>query len=319
MKLKAPWRNQQQPDDLGFGTKITARLLTENGEYNVRRRGRSAFTPYQDLLEISWTRFFAIIVLAFVLFNALFAALLLVEGVTAIQGTPEEPMLGRFAQCFFLSVQTFTSVGYGYLAPVTGWSNTVASICALTGQLFFALATGLFFARFSKPRALFAFSEQILVAPYEGGQGLMFRIANRRDNKMTDLSARVHLSWVDAEQGRRFAPLELERDRIDFFPLNWTVVHPIVEGSPLFGKSPEAIRRSNAEVLVLLEGHDDTYASKVFRSHSYTCRDFDFGRAFVPMYGPSRRGDTVIDLGKISDTERATSENNAAPARPSDG
>ena len=301
-------RQLAEEDDLGFGTKITARLLDDDGNFNVRRRGINAFTPYQDMLEMGWAKFLGVVVLVFVLLNAVFAGFFLIEGVEALQGLSSEPMVGRFAQAFFLSVQTFTSVGYGYLAPTTAYSNTVASACALTGQLTFALATGLFFARFSKPRALFAFSDSAIVAPYEGGKGLMFRIANQRNNKMTNLSARVNLSWVDPEVGRRFAELPLERDHIDFFPLNWTIVHPIDENSPLHGKSPEEIRRSNVEIMVLLEGHDDTYASKVFRSHSYTCRDFLFDRRFVPMYRPSKRGYTVINLGKISDTERVDSE-----------
>ena len=306
--LRRKQRELEQEDDLGFGTKITARLLDEDGNFNVRRRGLKAFTPYQDLIKMGWLGFFGVVVFIFVVLNAIFAALFLIEGVEALQGLSEENMIGRFAQAFFLSVQTFTSVGYGYLAPTTAFSNVVASACALVGQLTFALVTGLFFARFSKPRALFAFSENVIVAPYEGGQALMFRIANQRDNKMTDLSARVNLSWVDPTVGRRFAELPLERDHIDFFPLNWTIVHPIDEASPLHGRNPEAIRKSNVEVMILLEGHDDTYASKVFRSHSYTCRQFEFDRKFVPMYRPSKRGYTVIDLSKISETEAVGSE-----------
>ena len=309
-------RQIEAEDDLGFGTIITDRLLDDAGDFNVRRRGFSAFTPYQDLLEMSWPMFFLVVVGVFVLQNAVFGGLLLVEGTEAWQGEEEAPMVGRFAQAFFLSVQTFTSVGYGYLAPTTGYSNVVASACALAGQLTFALVTGLFFARFSKPRALFVFSENIIVSPYEGGQALMFRIANQRNNKMTNLAARVNLSWVDPEKGRRFAQLPLERDRIDFFPLNWTIVHPIGEESPLHGKSPEAIRRANVEVMILFEGHDDTYASKVFRSHSYTCREFLFGHRFVPMYKPSGRGDTIIDLGKISETVAAEAGANEDEAYP---
>lgn len=56
------------------------------------------------------------------------------------------------------------------------------------------------------------------------------RIANRRKNEIVDLEARVIFSRMENDNGRlvrRFYPLTLERDKVSFLTLAWTIVHPI--------------------------------------------------------------------------------------------
>ena len=51
-----------------------------------------------------------------------------------------------------------------------------------------------------------------------------------------------------------YYPLPLEREKASyFFPLTWTVVHPIDDASPLHGETSESMRKSQTEFLVLLK------------------------------------------------------------------
>ena len=155
------------------------------------------------------------------------------------------------------------------------------------GLIAFALATGLFFARFSKPKAQILFSEKAIIAPYQGGTGFEFRIANLRNNRLIDLKATVIMSWledVDGNMKRKFTPLPLERDKVTLFPLNWTIVHPIDEKSPFYKKTETDVDEMKAEILVMLQGYDETYAQNVHVNRSYTFFEIEWNVSFDPMY-----------------------------------
>lgn len=301
--LNPPKRNT----DLGFGKNLNnegQRLINRDGSFNVIRSGRASWTPYQDLVEMSWIKFCGIILLAFLFVNALFAIGFVLIGVSGLSGIEPHDFPNDFASAFFFSVQTFTTVGYGSISPTNLATHLLASLDALVGLMALALATGLFFARFAKPRALIAFSEFALITPYKDTMSFQFRIANRRDNKIINLNANLTMSWMDygpdGKPKRRFSMLELERASVVLFPLNWTIVHPITSKSPLYGKSKEDILQMEAEFLILLEGYDETYAQVVYNNGSYTCDEIKWGVKFAPMYAyDPARNKTVLKLGCI--------------------
>ena len=304
----------KEADDLGFGTKITAksyRLMEKNGKYNVKTIGRKGWTLYQDLVEMTWPRFFGVVALFFILVNGLFATMLLLTGMECMSGVEDKGFVLNFLQAWFFSVQTLTTVGYGSVSPICIASNLVASINALTGLLTFALVTGLFFARFSKPVAQYIFSQNAIIAPYRDATGLMFRLANRRDNQIINMEAKVVMSWVttndNGERKRSFARLELEIDKVVMLPLSWTVVHPIDEKSPLYGLQKNDFKSREVEVIVLIEGYDETYSQQVFANQSYSAEELLCGYTFKMMYYPGDDGKTILDLGKMDDMEKATS------------
>ncbi len=295
-------------DDLGFGSKINVqgkRLINRDGSFNIKRSGIRNWTPYLWLVEMHWLPFFLLIFLFYLLMNAAFALAFLAIGVEQLAGVQPGTAWQDFWQAFYFSVQTFTTVGYGAVHPLSAGANMVASLDAMVGLMAFALATGLFFARFAKPRAQILFSEHAIVAPYRGGKSLQFRIANRRNNKIIDLVAEVAMTWIEKNpEGaavRRFSVMPLERNTVSLFPLNWTIVHPINEESPLFGKDPESLKAMAAEILILIEGFDETYAMPVHTSSSYTWHELQWDRAFVPMYF-QEDGFTVLKLDRISET-----------------
>ena len=101
-------------------------------------------------------------------------------------------------------------------------ANIVAGLEAAVGLMGFALATGLLFARFSRPSSKLVFSDTMVVAPAaDGNTSLQFRIANQRSNVLMEVEARMMLSTVergaDGELKRNFRALPLERDRRSTF------------------------------------------------------------------------------------------------------
>lgn len=299
--------------DLGFGTVVThqsrERLLNPDGSFNVVREGLNPLTSlslYHDLLTITWPRFLGMVVLFHLVTNAVFGAAYMACGPGALSGMTAATPVDRFLEAFFFSIQTFATIGYGAMSPHSLAAHVLVTIESLVGLLGFALATGLLFARFSRPTARILFSEKAIVAPYRGITAFEFRLANARSNELIDVQAKVLLSRFRAEGGgREFVQLKLERDSVLFFPLAWTVVHPIDETSPLYGLEPEDLDAVQAEFLVLLTAFDETFSQTVHTRSSYLAEDVVWGASFVNLFNPPHDGKLSIDVGRLSEIKRA--------------
>ena len=229
--------------DPGLTTQFSGdlrRTINADGSFNVKRKGlrwRDA-NPYLMLIDTTWPRFLLVVLAGFLAVNMIFAGLLLVIGIEYLKGLESD--MGAFANAFFFSVHTLTTVGYGNVYPQGPWANAVSSLEAATGLMLFAIATGLLYGRFSRPSARIVYSKNAIIAPYQDGTSLQFRVANARSNTLMNMEARVLLMTVDTSDGelkRNFIDLPLERPHIYFFALTWTIVHPIDAASPFFGKS----------------------------------------------------------------------------------
>ena len=300
--------------DPGLGEKFTARtqrLVNRDGSFNVRRLGPTWVRGdwYHYWVSLSWPRFLGAMLGWFVVLNMGFALGYLLIGYEAgLQGAPPAATWAeRFLYAFFFSVQTFTSVGYGAIAPRGLAAGLLSSLEALLGVLTFALITGLMYARFSRPTARILFSEAAIITPPDPQTGLrrfMLRVANERTNTVIDMTARVLFSTMNADFTRRYYVLPLERDQVTFFPLNWTLVHDITPESPLFELTETELAEQNAEFLLLLRGFDDTYAQDINARSSYRYDELRWNHRFVRPYRTvAATGETLLDLTLISATE----------------
>jgi inward rectifier potassium channel len=237
--------------------------------------------------------------------NLLFAALYWLAGTDALAGAASSP-LGRFEDCFFFSVQTLATIGYGRLVPSTSVANALVAVEALVGLLGFAMLSGLLFARFTRPTAKIEFSSSAVIAPYGRGWALMFRLVNLRNHDLTDVHAVVSFArWIE-EKGirhRRFDQLALERSFIIFMPLHWVIVHPITESSPLRGMTQAEFLASHPEVVCLISGHDETFAQTVHAKTSFDSSDIVWGALFRDMYTADREH-VAIDLSRLHQFDR---------------
>jgi inward rectifier potassium channel len=299
-------------NDPGFGEKVAdnaKRIINKDGTFNIHRdhEEMSAQSAYQFLLEISTGKFFFLVLFTFVVINVMFAAIYFSIGTHNLIGVHGETPIEHFMDCFYFSTQTFTTVGYGAIAPKGFIASSIASFEAMLGLLTFALATGLLYARFSKPKALLKFSENALIAPYEEGTALMFRFANRRSNVLMNMTARVILMMREpgsSSEMRKYFELELEIKEIMILALSWTLVHPISESSPIAGLNAQDLIDNDAELLILISGFDETFNQTVHTRYSYIASEFVWNAKFKKAFYTNNRGDLQINLEDVGAYEQ---------------
>lgn len=304
---------EEKRQDLGFGTKLNdahSRLINKDGTFNIRRVNeslRARLNLYNRLITMSWSQFLAWVLVFYLVTNLLFAAVYLLAGADNLKGTTDQAFYGPFWKAFFFSAQTLTTVGYGHVAPASFLTSSIAAFESLIGLMSFALATGLLYGRFSRPKADIRFSKQAVFAPYLDINGWMFRVINARSNQLIDVQVEVSLSRVetkpDGTRHRRYYNLELERAKVNFFPTNWTLVHPITDESPLYGCTADDLEESDAEFLILLRAMDDTFAQAVQTRYSYRYDEVLWGQKFQPMFDGAQKGVVTLDLDKLDDTD----------------
>ncbi|HYW45834.1 MAG TPA: ion channel [Bryobacteraceae bacterium] len=296
---------QKATFDPGLTQQFTApfrRVINKDGSFNVHRRGATwrDFHPYLHLINMNWAGFLAVLFLGYLVANTLFAVVYYAIGTGQLQGAEAPTAYGRFLNTFFFSAHTLTTVGYGNISPKGTGANVVAVLESLAGVLGFAVATGLLFGRVSRPSARLGFSENMVLAPYQDGSSLQFRVVNRRKNSLVEIEARVMLMTVEGGV-RSYKLLRLEREQVLFLPLTWTIVHPIDTESPLWGKTAEDLAGSQAEILILLKAYDDTFSQTVLAMHSYRHEEIVWGKRFAPAFFVDDEGDLVVEVRKVGE------------------
>jgi inward rectifier potassium channel len=256
---------------------------------------------YHSIMRATWPVTFAIIIASLTFVNLLYALvyMLLGDGVEGVRP-------GNFEDCFFFSVQTLATIGYGKMVPVTRAAHVIVTFEAFTGVIVTAMTTGILFAKFSRPTARVLFSNVCVIAPYEGKPTLMFRIANERSNRIVQASVKVSaLRYVTTTEGhmhRRLIDLKLHRSDSAMFAITWTVFHTIDEASPFFGATSESLIKEQFGLVCTLVGLDETLAQTVHARHSWDANKILYDRRFVDVLVDNEDGTRVMDLGKFHDT-----------------
>ncbi|AUT67073.1 ion channel [Paraburkholderia hospita] len=256
---------------------------------------------YHRALTISWPVFFISLALLFLVLNSVFASLYELGGAAIANQNPK-----GFAGAFFFSVETLATVGYGDMHPRTLYGHLVATLEIFIGMSGIALATGLIFARFSRPRAKIVFSQYAVVRPIDGRTTLMVRTANARQNVIVEARARLRLMRVErSSEGyvlRKIYDLRLVRDQQPMFYLGWNLMHVIDEASPLFGQTPESLAEQDASLLITIEGSDENTAQTMQARYSWLSDDIRWQHRFVDLIREVN-GVSHIDYTHFDDVE----------------
>jgi inward rectifier potassium channel len=291
-------------NDTGFGgnpDNYGGRFVNRDGSFNVRKEGIpffQRFSLYHTMLNMPSWKFFGALFTFYLTVNFLFGCVYFFIGTSQFVGVLAITRWQFFKEMFFFSTETYTTVGYGRVNPIGDTANSVASIESMLGFLSFAIATGLLYGRFSKPKAFLLFSKNALISPYRDGSALMFRFATYKDNHtMTNVDIKVNAALLVDENGKmvfKFYDLNLERSHVESLPMNWTVVHPLTPESPFYDYSREDMKKADLEIYVSVRAFDDVYSNVVQQRTSYTYEEVLFGRKFVQMYRESDDGKTTI-------------------------
>ena len=267
---------------------------------------------YHILLTLPTLAFLGVMAAAFLAVNGVFALLYMID-----EGGITNARPGNFQDAFFFSVQTLGTLGYGVMSPKSLTANLIATLETFVGLFNLAIATGLLFARISRPTARIMFSNKAVVTEFDGVPTLMFRAANQRRNLVIEADVTMTLIHdVKTREGgtlRRFDELTVLRARSPLFFLTWQVMHPIDDNSPLFGETTQSLIDRRAEILVVMKGLDETFVSTIHARASYTPDEILWDAKLADIFTVDERGVRAIDFRLFHDVRPRTAEPSPPP------
>jgi inward rectifier potassium channel len=249
---------------------------------------------YHRSMTVYWSTFFGTAAAIFVVLNAVFAFLFWLGNEPVANVASNEPL-----GLFYFSVETLATVGYGDMHPQTHYGHFIATVEIFTGMSFLAVMTGLIFARFSRPRARFIFANHPVVTIHEGQPTLMIRIANERNNTISQAMARLWLirmeTTAEGTRFRRYYELVLDRSEHPMFMLSWSIFHVIDETSPLYRVTPADLAAVDAALTLNVSGVDDNSAQYLYARRLYNYQDIRWKHRYRDITSFSEQGTLVID------------------------
>ena len=260
---------------------------------------------YAHLMQASWPSLVVTFMATFLIINLSYALAYFAladlwpgEGITHARS-------GHFLDYFFFSVQTLATIGYGSMSPEGIVANVLVTLEAVTGFTFYALMTGLVFSRFSRPTARVTFSERAVINSDMGEPHFSLRMINDRGNRIVDAQASLVMMrdeiLTDGSTFRRYYDMPLVRSKIPVMQLSWSLLHRIDETSPLYGETHETLAAKNAEVIVSINGMDESLSSTIHTRFSYIAEDIHFDRTFIQMLHRMPDNTLEVHYDKIHD------------------
>ncbi len=304
-------KKAQQNNETGLASNTSlsgGRFFSADGVPNIETDGLpfwGRLNFYHTLLSMPIWKFLASILLFFFTINLIFASLYLIIGLEHLGGMVATTDGEKLGEAFFFSAQTFTTVGYGRINPIGFATSLTASLEALIGLMSFALATGLLYGRFARPRAYIKYSKNALFVPFKDGVALMFRMVPYTKNYLVNVEAKVTFVMrveEDGQQKNKFFNLPLEISKANTLTANWTLVHMINEESPLYNLNKQDIENAQSEMLVFVQGFDESFSNTVISRASYYFDQFVYGAKFAPMFHPNNDNtSTILHLDRLDD------------------
>ncbi len=298
----------QQPSKPPAILRSPSVLGVGRSRFLVKNLNQSWYTDvYHYLLAITWRRLLGLFFLFYLGTNALFGFLFWLGGNDISNARP-----GSYADDFWFSVQTYSTIGYGAMAPVTTYAHVLVTLEAFAGMMALALGTGIVFAKFSRPTARVAFSDKVCVHLRNGRPVLEFRLANQRRGSLSDATMKFSVVrdevTAEGQPMRRSSPLELERSHMPVLSLAWNCIHVLDEHSPLYGLCPGDTMDRISGFIAILAAHDDTMGDTVHARQWYAAEDVLHNMRFVDMI------DTKSEPGIISIDHALLNEVGPIPA-----
>ena len=311
--LKNLNRKAKVENETGLSTNSNfsgGRFFNKDGTPNINVSGvpfLERINWYHTLLTMPRWKFGVVVIGFFVVVNLAFAFAYLTIGIEHLGGMVANTSAEKFGEAFFFSAQTFTTVGYGRINPIGFAASTTAAFEALCGLMSFALTTGLLYGRFARPKSYIKYSKNALFAPFKDGVALMFRMVPYTKNYLVNVEVKVTIAMKVAEDGitkNKFYNAALDIAKANTMTSNWTLVHVINEDSPLYNLTKDDIENAFTELLIFVQGFDESFSNTVVSRASYIYDEFVYGAKFLPMYEQSAdKKSTVLHINKLDDFE----------------
>lgn len=175
--------------------------------------------------------------------------------------------LNGFVSAFLFSIETETTIGYGYRVITDKCPEGILLLLvqAILGSIVNAFMVGCMFVKISQPKKraeTLMFSHKAVISVRDSKLCLMFRVGDLRNSHIVEASIRAKLIRSKQTKEGEFIPLnqtdinvgfDTGDDRL-FLVSPLIICHEFNEGSPFWEISQEQLEREEFEVVVILEG-----------------------------------------------------------------
>jgi len=197
---------------------------------------------------------------------------------------------------FLFFVETETSVGYGKRAVTDKCPEAVLLfvVQALLGSILDSFMVGCIYIKIAQPKnraETLVFSETCTISPRDGKFCLMFRVANLRNSLI--VQSRIRAKFVKSRETLEGEFIGLHQDDINvgfdsgadnlFLVTPLIISHEINSKSPFYDMDAEYIKNEPFEIIVILEGLQESTGMICQARTSYLSSEVLWGHRFVPV------------------------------------
>ncbi|XP_062820345.1 ATP-sensitive inward rectifier potassium channel 12 [Anolis carolinensis] len=302
----------------GFGNgkihtrrKCRNRFVKKNGQCNVEftnmddKPQRYIADMFTTCVDIRWRYMLLLFSLAFLvswlLFGLVFWLIALVHG-DIEKPTKDETFtpcllqVNGFVAAFLFSIETQTTIGYGFRCVTEECPLAVFMVVlqSIVGCIIDSFMIGAIMAKMARPKKraeTLLFSHHAVIAMRDGKLCLMWRVGNLRKSHIVEAHVRAQLIKSRVTEEGEYIPLDQididvgfdkGLDRI-FLVSPLTILHEIGEESPLFGISRQDLETDDFEIVVILEGMVEATAMTTQARSSYLSSEILWGHRFEPV------------------------------------
>lgn len=270
---------------------------------------------YFFVLRMSWLSFVLVSLAVYAMLALTFALLVFATDVTLCLATAE-----GFADAFFFSVHTISTIGYGALHPTCVATEVIVAVESYIGLVFAAICTGIVYSKFSAPKPRIEFARPLVIDTEADGADsavtkrddgtvgrLQLRLANHRRDEVFNatLSLTVVFRAIDScgDVYMRREELPLVRADTPSFKFVWLLTHDFGPDDLLFGISQRRARKLHMRFIATFSGVDSVMAETVMVQHVFSAADMQFDSRFRSMVSHANGGAvTVLDYAMLHTT-----------------
>lgn len=181
--------------------------------------------------------------------------------------TPCVSNLNGFVSAFLFSIETETTIGYGYRVITDKCPEGIVLLLiqSVLGSIVNAFMVGCMFVKISQPKKraeTLVFSTNAVISMRDGKLCLMFRVGDLRNSHIVEASIRAKLIKSKQTKEGEFIPLNQTDINVGYYtgddrlflvsPL--IISHEINQQSPFWEISKAQLPKEELEIVVILEG-----------------------------------------------------------------
>ncbi|XP_038610812.1 G protein-activated inward rectifier potassium channel 4 [Tachyglossus aculeatus] len=204
--------------------------------------------------------------------------------------------LGGFVSAFLFSIETETTIGYGFRVITEKCPEGIILLLvqAILGSIVNAFMVGCMFVKISQPKKraeTLMFSHHAVISLRDDKLCLMFRVGDLRNSHIVEASIRAKLIQSRQTKEGEFIPLnqmdinvgfDTGDDRL-FLVSPLIISHEINEKSPFWEMSRARLQQEEFEVVVILEGMVEATGMTCQARSSYMDSEVLWGHRFTPV------------------------------------